>query len=324
MASLKDLKILFIANYADQIPKLVVNEFPELGIAPFYHNEIKTILKKLSNNVTTTSDIKFLINDAENFDYVFTLLNQAKFRNSEVFVSAVCEYFKVPYLGGPPNIRAVAEDKHLTKLLAKNLNIPTPRWQCIDKGDIPKNPQFEGPYFIKPRMGASSYGITEESSQIDWNGAIRIIKSLHSKGYDVIIEEFIEGKNVTFPIIGGFEFNYFECIESFSNTNGNIILNCQKRKVKKGLFRELYLNSPKNLIKEYSRIIFKEIQPLDYARFDFRVDEKTGIPYFIELNICSNLGNHSTIMQSIRTKKITQEDLIKHIINYSLKRQISD
>lgn len=37
------------------------------------------------------------------------------FRNSEIFISSVAEYYKIAYLGARPNIRALAEDKHLSK-----------------------------------------------------------------------------------------------------------------------------------------------------------------------------------------------------------------
>lgn len=43
--------------------------------------------------------------------------------------------------------------------------------------------------------------------------------------------------------------------------------------------------------------MFSLTQPLDYTRFDYIVDNQ-GIPYFLEFNVCCNLGEHSTISQS--------------------------
>ncbi len=321
MSLFGDMKLLYIAKFADKDPEKAVNESPNLGIAPFYHYEIKTILNDLFQSVTATSDINYLIKEVERYDYVFTLLNQGKFRNSEVLVSAICEYFKVPYLGAPPNIRALAEDKHLGKLLARHLGIPTPKWQIIERGQIPKDVKFDGPYFIKPRMAASSFGINQDSIQATWQSTLSVIKNLHLMDYDVIVEEFIPGKNVTFPIIGGFNNDFFECIENKSNLKGNVITNSQKRKTREGLKRSIYSGDLACLIKEYSGLIYNETQPLDYARFDFRVNEENGTPYFIEFNVCSNLGSHSTIVQSANSRGLNQRELIEEIIRNSVNRQ---
>lgn len=321
MSLFGDLNLLYIAEFADKDPKKVIIESPTSGITPYYHHEIKAILNTIFKNVTATSKIDFLIQEIKNYDYVFTLLNQGKYRNSEVLVSAICEYFKVPYLGGPPNIRALAEDKHLTKLLANYLGITTPKWQVIEKGFIPKNPEFDGPFFIKPRMAAASSGIDHNSIQSTWESTLSIVNNLHLKNFDVIVEEFIPGKNVTFPMIGGFENDFFECIENKSSIRGNIITNAQKRKTIGGLKRDIYSHVLSDQIKKYSKRIYNESQPLDYARFDFRVNEKEGVPYLIEFNVCSNLGSHSTIVQSAKSLGISQKNLIERIIRYSLNRQ---
>ena len=72
-------------------------------------------------------------------------------------------------------------------------------------------------------------------------------------------------------------------------------------------------------MKDYSKLLFSTIQPLDYTRVDYIVDS-LGTPYFLEFNVCCNLGEHSTISQSAKTVGISYEELIGNIVYSSLYR----
>lgn len=61
-----------------------------------------------------------------NVDYVFSLMNRFGMSKPEIFISSYCEFIQVPYLGAPPNIRAIAEDKLLTKLVFRSLGLNMP------------------------------------------------------------------------------------------------------------------------------------------------------------------------------------------------------
>ena len=62
------------------------------------------------------------------------------------------------------------------------------------------------------------------------------------------------------------------------------------------------------------------IQPLDYTRFDYIISKHDGLPYFIEFNVCCNLGEHSTISQSSKSLGYSYEDTILNILASSLYR----
>lgn len=59
-------------------------------------------------------------------DYVFSLMNRFAMSRPEIFISSYCEFIQVPYLGAPPNIRAIAEDKFLTKMVFRSLELNVP------------------------------------------------------------------------------------------------------------------------------------------------------------------------------------------------------
>lgn len=321
MKDLKDLKILFLAHYAPQnIHEPVPSDIEDVVYAEYHHRIYKEIIKNFPNT-KSTNDVSLLLQPNLDVDYIFSLYNRMPFRNSEIFVSSVAEYLKIPYLGATPNIRALAEDKHLAKMMASHLNIPTPKWRTYNICDKLNIPDFPPPYFVKPRFGASSKYISEDSSCISWEQASERICFLHNNGVDAILEEKIDGIYHTSPVLNNFGNSVFlPCISQHSTHKGGIVTYEQKRKIESGLTRTVLSDIElTQKIQSYSKAMFALVQPLDYTRFDYIIDE-TGTPYFLEFNVCCNLGKHSTISQAASSLHITYEQLIENIIYSSLYR----
>lgn len=314
------LNLLFLAKHApaEKAPKPNLNLSD--GITPIYHYEIYEALKKTGHNIFSSDSVEILFNPDIKFDYVFSLYNKLAFRNSEVFVSALCEHRKLPYLGAKPNIRALAEDKHLAKVLACFLGIKTPQWKIYRVGERSLDPpEFKGPYFIKPRTASSSVYINEDSHTDNWDELIFKIEKLHHLKHDALVEEFIPGTNLTLPIIAD---EVYPAIKGTSTLKGNIMSHDQKKIIAGGLSRELLDDTSLNsLLASAAMKIYEHSRPIDYARFDFRVDERDGQPYFLEYNISCNLGTHSSIVMAAQSKGVSQSGLVSKILNYSLNRQ---
>lgn len=321
MKNIKDIKILFLAHYAPKsLNDVIPTDIADTVYAVYHHKIYKEIVKLFPNTVSS-SDVSILFQPNFKADYIFSLYNRLPFRNSEIFVSSVAEYLNIPYLGATPNIRALAEDKHLAKMMANYLNIPTPQWKTYNVGDELLEPSFRPPYFIKPRFGASSKYISEDSACSSWHEAIKRIIFLHSVNIDVILEEQIDGVYHTSPVLNNFgKALFLPCISQKSTHKGGIVTYEQKRKIEPGLNRTVL--SDVNLTQKihgYSKKMFSLTQPLDYTRFDYIVDNQ-GIPYFLEFNVCCNLGEHSTISQSANALNISYTQLIENILYSSLYR----
>lgn len=318
-----DLQILFLAKFApntgDKYP--LVTEKSD-GIYAQYHYDIYQILKSIYPKTVCCRDINTLINQSNSYDYVFTLLNRAPYRNSEIFVSALLEYFDIPYLGARPNIRALAEDKHLAKMAAKYAGLNTPKWTTINSDEtIPVKPPFSGPYFVKPRFGASSTYI-DESSIIDyWENAKEKIIELQRYGLDVIVEKFVDGIFYSVPIyFNDYVAVHLPTVKEMSILKGNVVTYRQKRKLDPGLNRTINLDrSLETELIRQSDAFIRLITPIDYTRIDFMVTSKTI--EFIEFNVCCNLGKQSAFCISANTVGLSQSDLVKQILTNSLKRQ---
>ena len=321
----EQLRILYLAHYA---PESIHSPLPTAikdVVYAEYHYKVFKVLKELFPMTTPSSDPAIMLqtNLCLNYDYIFSLYNRMPFRNSEVFVSAVAEYHRIPYLGARPNIRALAEDKHLAKMMARYAGVETPKWQVYNVGSELQPPEFDPPYFCKPRFGAASVGIDEASACSSWSDAKIKIEKLHLLGLDVIAEEQIIGTYHTSPVLYNFgDSIYLPCIAQHSSLKNGIVTYEQKRKIAPGLTRKIVEDQVLQMkIQTASQKMYSLVQPLDYTRFDFIVDNKTGTPYFLEFNVCCNLGEHSTVSQAAKHIGISYIDLLENITYSSLFRQ---
>lgn len=317
-----DIRVLFLAHYApENVDSMVPIGIKDIVYAE-YHHKVYRELKNLFPQTLSANDPKIMLQNDLDVDYIFSLYNRMPFRNSEIFVSALAEYHNIPYLGARPNIRALAEDKHLAKMMAKYAGVKTPLWKTYNIREKISPPDFDPPYFCKPRFGAASVGIDESSICGSWEIAANKIKRLHQQEMDVILEQQIEGTYHTSPVLNNFgEYIFLPCVAQHSTLKHGIVTYEQKRKIRPGLTRELVSDkSLQTQIITLSKKMYSLLQPLDYTRFDYIVEYKSGDPYFLEFNVCCNLGEHSTIAQAASAIGIGYTDLIANITYSSMYR----
>ena len=314
---MKDLTILFLAKYAPQ----KIGEFTSEKLYDFlyaeYHEDIYKIIKQHFPNTISATDPEYLFSNSK-FDFVFSLLNRMEFRNSEVFISAICEHLHLPYLGATPNIRSIAEDKHLAKIFAEHLKIATAEWFILNYNENFITTQVPFPVFIKPRYGASSKWISDSSICSNFNEANNQIKILQQNGLDVLIERYIKGENYTVGILNNFG-NTFILPPIKEESDNKVITYEEKRKIIPGLKRTVCEDKVlAKKLQDLSKIYFQSLKPMDYARFDFIVDNNDI--NFIEFNLCCNLGRASAITIASKAIGITYESLIENVLFSSLYR----
>jgi D-alanine-D-alanine ligase len=314
------LRVLYLARYAPPDPSPYACD---AGVAPLYHREIYEILKELPISLESATDPSRLFDPTFTTDYVFFLYNKAPYLNSEVFVAAVCEFRRFSYLGAPPHIRAVAEDKHLAKIVACHLDIETPPWKVYRLGTQRRTPPpFAGPYIVKPRFGSASEHIDETSLASTWGECLPLIDRCFDHRADVIVEEFIDGWNMTIPIIATPDPRALPAVRATSDRRGNIITYRQKRLLDDGLRREVWpADTAVARAQEIATRLHRNLMPLDYSRVDFRWDDHTGKLLFLELNVCCNLGSHSSFALSAAATGYSQASLVELILRSSLSRQ---
>ena len=87
--------ILFLAQFAPTNGRILNPPITpeEVFYAETYHWPIIDILKKINYNIDTASDVDFLIKNHNKYQLVWSVYNRLGFRNSEIFVQSLCEYY---------------------------------------------------------------------------------------------------------------------------------------------------------------------------------------------------------------------------------------
>ena len=319
-------KIFFLAQFAPTDGHPVKRATPEEEFyATTYHEKIYEVLQKSEYDFYSTNRVDDLLKMHSDYDLVWSLYNRIGFRNCEVFVQSLCEYLNIAYIGAPPNIRALVEDKSLSKLLAEHLGISTPKW-VVASSDYPLSSlsPFQGPYFVKPRFGSASIGIDESCLCQTWEAATKKSREYFERNIDIIVEEFIDGTLYGVPILNTLSnvpiTGRPRCWTS--EKKGGILTYSQKRRADKGMTggfsEDTYLNKAlTHLALKY----FGEMSPCDYTRVDFMVHKDSGIPYFLEVNLLMNLGMYSDFTNTFLESHFSSyEEIINHILQLGLSR----
>jgi D-alanine-D-alanine ligase len=120
-------------------------------------------------------------------------------------VQGALELLGIPYTGSGVMASAVAMDKVMTKRVWAAESLPTPRWQWLGAGEQNRErvihvPDELGlPLIVKPPREGSSIGITKVKGYSDMQGAVQLAATYDA---DVLCEEFVEGIELTCPVLG--------------------------------------------------------------------------------------------------------------------------
>ncbi|MFW9824939.1 MAG: D-alanine--D-alanine ligase, partial [Candidatus Thorarchaeota archaeon] len=216
---------------------------------------------------------------------------------NELHVPALLEILKIPYSGSGPQSLAFCYDKSLIRGVAKELQIPIAEAIYIKPDDSIIDLPLYFPAIVKPNFGDSSFGITQKSVVYNGEELLNAISEIRENfGYDepILIEQFLTGKDLTIGIIGNPPNNYMMLPileEDYSSLPQGFPRICGYEA--KWLSDSPYWNIksiPANLSPEVIEIIedcslklFERLECKDYARFDWRLDEK-GNPKLLEVN----------------------------------------
>ena len=140
---------------------------------------------------------------AEGFSRAFIALHGR--HGEDGTVQGALELMGIPYTGSGVMASAIAMDKVMTKRVWLAEGLPTPRWQWLapdrqTRDDVNAVPDVLGlPLIVKPPREGSSIGITKVLGYSQMQGAITLAAQYDA---DVLCEEFIDGIELTCPVLG--------------------------------------------------------------------------------------------------------------------------
>ena len=238
------------------------------------------------------------------------------------------ETFKIPYAGS--SIYTVGMDKCIRKAIVSNYGVPTPKFILAKNKDNIPEVNLKYPLFVKPIDGRGSAGIDDSNIINSYDELPEVVDKITSKIEQVaLIEEFVEGREMTVGIIGYKNPEILPILEiKYNGTKTNTyehkmfdneIIICPMKLEKK----------VEEEIKRISLEIYKILDIKDFGRIDFILD-KDNVPYFLEVNTFAGLTMpeaddeekaHCGYMGDMaRAKRYSRGDFIKKIVNSTIER----
>jgi len=260
-------------------------------------------------------------------DMVFNIAEgkHGRFRESEV--PAVLDYLNIPYTGSDTFSLALALNKALTKKILKADNIPTPNFQLFVKGFEVLDPDLRFPLIVKPNCEGSAKGINK--TNVVHNGqdlAAKVKECIHVYRQEALVEEFIEGKELTVGILENGKTHVLPILEiDFSNCkkSGEYFYSWKMKEFQGnselGLVPEFYCparldKDTQEKVKDIALRTHRAVGCLDISRTDIRLD-KFNVPYVLEINPLPGLDpKESNFPIMAYAAGMKYEDLIEAIL----------
>lgn len=226
-------------------------------------------------------------------------------------IQGMLEVLGVPYTGSGVKACAVAMDKAMTKQVLIYHKIPTASFIEVLRG-TEKVSSLELPVIVKPSTQGSTIGITVVREESQMKGAIEEAFKYADK---VLIETFIEGREVTCAVLDG------------------KVLPLVEIKVKEGIYdfdakyskekTEFLAPAPvddklKVKIEEAALKSYNALDCKDIARIDFMID-KDGNPFVLEINTVPGMTEMSLVPMAAFEAGISYDDLTEKILELAVK-----
>lgn len=250
---------------------------------------------------------KNLLPELKNQNIIFNALHGGIGENGKI--QSWLEQNEIKYTGSGPKASALCMDKNLSKQVALENNVLTPDWNLLKKpsDDI----GIDLPVVVKPNDQGSTVGLSIVHKQ---EKLIPAIKEAFKHGNAVIVESYIQGRELTVTFLGGKTYPIVEIKPSHD-------LYDYECKYTPGMSEyicpaDLPIEVEKGMLKA-TEIMFKALGCKVYARADFLLDSSNKA-YFLEMNTLPGMTDTSLVPKSVNAKGVSFESLVNQIIALSL------
>lgn len=245
-------------------------------------------------------------------DIVFLGLHGANGEDGRI--QAAFDLMGIRYTGTGYLSSALAMDKSLSKQLFREAKIPTPEGISLKNGQSADPDTIPYPCMVKTVCGGSSVGTYRVDHPEDLAG---VLADAYTFGEDVIVEQFISGREFSVGVIDGKALPVIEIapLEGFYDYKnkyqpGSTIETCPAE-----LSEELT-----SRLQAYAEEVFKALKLTSYARIDFMMDSASQSFYCLEANTLPGMTPTSLLPQEAAAVGMSFEDLCERLIEVSLAR----
>ena len=255
------------------------------------------------SSIIIDTDLVNLVEKLSSVDLVFLGLHGDIGENGTI--QGFLEALGIIYTGSGPLSSAICMDKNISKIIAANNNILTPKWKLYN--NINDNDEFKYPLVVKPNGQGSTVGLRIVHNEEELKPALE-----HAFNYDtsVLVEEYIEGRELTVMVLDGKAYPVCEIIPSHELYDFDCKYTAGMSKyicpAKIGI--ELTDN-----IRQVSENLFDLFKCENYSRADFRMDSQNKF-WFLEMNTLPGMTDTSLVPMSALAAGLSFNDLIDNIV----------
>ena len=254
-----------------------------------------------------TGQYKDLLTDVKSVDMVFNALHGGAGEDGQV--QSWLKKNNIKFTGSGELASKICMNKDRSKTIAKILGMKTPRWEIFDE-KYPK-PKLKLPYVIKPNEQGSTVGLSLVENKDTVEEALGLAFTYSN---NILIEEYINGRELAVSIVGNNVFPIVEIIPS----NKLYDYECKYVPGKSQYLCPADLDPVIDYnIKKDTAMIFEEFGCCGYGRADFLLDEH-GSYYFLEMNTLPGMTPTSLLPKSAAAAGVTFKKLIKNIIEMAI------
>lgn len=233
-------------------------------------------------------------------------------------VQGALELLGIPYTGPGVMASAIAMDKVMTKRVWTAEGLPTPKyvWLAPDRQtreQVREVPDVLGlPLIVKPPREGSSIGVTKVRGYSQMQDAVAL-----SARYDpdVLCEEFIDGEEVTCPVLGeGATARALPVIRIMAPDGAYDYQNKYFTDEVKYLCPS---GLPEDEEREIQRIVLASYRALGcrgWGRADLMIRASDRKPFLLEMNTSPGMTSHSLVPMSARAAGISYEALCVQLL----------
>jgi D-alanine-D-alanine ligase len=235
-------------------------------------------------------------------------------------VQGALELLGIPYTGSGVMASAIAMDKVMTKRVWIAEGLPTPKHVRLAPGAdqarerVVRVPDELGlPLIVKPPREGSSIGVTKVAGYSQMQDAVALAAKYDP---DVLCEEFIEGEEVTCPVLGqGASARALPVIRIVAPEGAYDYQN-------KYFTDEVKYLCPSGLPeaeeREIQRIVVAAYTTLGcrgWGRADLMIRASDRKPFLLEINTSPGMTSHSLVPMSAKAAGMSYEQLCVHLLS---------
>lgn len=275
---------------------------------------ISRALKDLGYNVITVDVGKDLCNalSTAGIQIAFLALHGGHGENGSI--QGMLEVLEIPYTGSGVLASAIAMDKEVSKKVFRYHGIPVPPYVVLAQqtsNDLPVI-DFPLPWVVKPAAEGSSIGVSIVRQAHDFKKAI---EQAHVYGSRIIVEQYIDGKEIHIGVLNGKVIGGVEVRPSLAFYS-------YEAKYTTGLTEYILPPEVDNTVYERSGMIalsaHQAIGCEGATRIDLRID-RSGNPYVLEINTIPGMTETSLLPKIARFAGYDFPGLIEEILRGALR-----